>query len=162
MRDLFLFKKLKTIAFLVFSILWTNTGNSQTTGYLLEWNGQRINFSSVSGLGETTQTSIYQNRTLIRVNALTTSSVKTATLQKIRCRSDNELYKWFCSFSDPTRQKRDIVIKLLNMNGEIIKAWKIYQASPSKMDVPPAMDADANDVVIETLVLTYERVEPDL
>jgi phage tail-like protein len=48
------------------------------------------------------------------------------------------------------------------MNGEIIKSWKIYQASPSKMYVPPAMDAEANDVVIETLVLTYERVEPDL
>jgi len=162
MIDLFLFKKWKTIAFLFFSILWTNTGKCQTTGYLLEWNGQRINFSSVSDLGETTQTSIYQKRTLIRVNTLTTGSVKTASLQKIHCSSDNELYKWFCSFSDPTRQKRDIVIKLLNMNGEIIKAWKIYQASPSKMYVPPTMDADANDVVIETLVLTYERVEPDL
>jgi len=151
----------KAYLLLFFLIGWTFSGNSQVSGYQLEWNGQRVAFSTVSGLDGSVQTPVYRNRTLTTTNTLSTGVTKTITLQKLQCTSDNELYVWFCSFSQTTRQKRDIRVKLINPYGETIKAWRIYQASPLKMDVPPPLNAEANNITIESVVLTCEKIEPD-
>lgn len=154
--------KRKRITFLIILLtVWTIHGNSQVSGYFLEWNGQKVALSSVSGLDGTTQTTLLRSRILSSPNSLSTGAIKTVTLQNLQCVPDNELYTWFCSFSQTTRQKKDVRIKLTNINGETIKAWRIYQATPLKMSVPPPLDANANIIAIESVVLTYEKIEPD-
>ena len=148
------------VLFLLF-IGWAIDSNGQITGYILECNGQKVAFGTVLGLDGTTQTSVIRSRTLTSTNPLSTSALKTITLQKLRCTADNELYKWFCSFNQASRQKQDVRIKLINLRGETIKAWRIYQASPANMAVPPPLNADANTITIESVVLTYEKIEPD-
>lgn len=153
----------KSNAIIVIFVLtgWINPVQGQVTGYLLEWNGQQATFQTVSGLDGTTRTSVYTGRTLTTTRILNSGTIRTINVQKLRCASNSELYRWFCSFNQATREKRDIRIKLVNMNGETVKAWKIYQTSPSNMYDPPRLIADSNEVSIESVVLSYEKIEPD-
>ena len=130
----------------------------QVSGYTLEWNEQKVGFSTVLGLEGTSQTTLSRFRL---VPGTSTTTLKTVTLQKIRCNTESDLFRWFSSFSQTTRVKQDVRIKLVNQYGEIIKAWRITQAGPAKMDVPQPLNAEANMVLIENLTLTYEKIEPD-
>ena len=137
----------------------TMEGKAQYSRVAVEWNSYKIVFSTVSGIDTfkslSGSTVVSRTNPLQRVN---TVSVKSISLKGGNCRMDNELYKWFCTVSLTTKQKRDITVKLLGTNGELIRTWKIRQASPVKVDVP-TMDARANEVVIETVVLAYEGIE---
>jgi len=126
----------------------------QVTGYRLEWNGNSVTFSTVSGLD------LPARITLSGVRQVQTSGVKSMTLYKLRLNADNEIYRWFTTAGQGAVQKRDVVIRLLNQNGEPLKAWKIRQAGPVKVELP-TLSAKGNEVAIETVVLTHEGIEPE-
>lgn len=143
--------------FLLFEL--TFTGNAQNTRFALEWDGNIVVFTTVSGLDLTLQES--ESTVATRSNPLQT--IKTAGMKSISlkggiCRTDNILYKWFCTYNLSVKQKRDITVKLLNANGDPVKVWKVRQASPLKVE-GPTLNAKGNDVAVETVVLAYERIE---
>lgn len=57
--------------------------------------------------------------------------------------------------------RKDIRINLLNEQGTIVRSYMIYRAWVSEYTALPELDASANAVAIETVVLTYEGFEID-
>ncbi|HWV57655.1 MAG TPA: phage tail protein [Longimicrobiales bacterium] len=57
--------------------------------------------------------------------------------------------------------RKDIVIELLNEQGNVAKAYKVYRCWVSEYQALPELDANANAIAIETLVLQNEGWERD-
>ncbi|HWO11089.1 MAG TPA: phage tail protein [Polyangiaceae bacterium] len=57
--------------------------------------------------------------------------------------------------------RKDIRVELLNESGQVAKAWNCFRCWPSELQVAGDLDAKANDVLLETLVLQNEGWEQD-
>ncbi len=57
--------------------------------------------------------------------------------------------------------RKDIIIELLNEQGVVVKAYKIYRCWVSEYQALPELDANANAVAIESMVLQNEGWERD-
>jgi len=69
-----------------------------------------------------------------------------------------DLYAWHLQTVQGTVQRQDGSVIQLDDTGNEKLRWNFYKAWPSKWD-GPTYSAKANDVAIETLTLTCERVE---
>jgi phage tail-like protein len=58
--------------------------------------------------------------------------------------------------------RRDITIELLNEQGKIAKAYKVYRCWVSEYQALPELDANANAIAIEQMVLQNEGWERDV
>ena len=58
--------------------------------------------------------------------------------------------------------RKDIIIELLNEQGTVVKAFKIYRCWVSEYQVLPELDANGKAVAIESIVLQNEGWERDL
>jgi phage tail-like protein len=54
--------------------------------------------------------------------------------------------------------KTPVVIKFVDEFGRVDAAWKLVNAWPTKMTTP-SLNAQGDDVVIEEIVVAYERLE---
>ncbi|MDO8567478.1 MAG: phage tail protein [Dehalococcoidales bacterium] len=57
--------------------------------------------------------------------------------------------------------RKDITIELLNEQGVVVKAFKVYRCWVSEYQVLPTLDAGANSVAIESITLENEGWERD-
>jgi phage tail-like protein len=57
--------------------------------------------------------------------------------------------------------RKDIIIELLNEQGVVVKAFKVYRCWVSEYQILPDLDSNANAVAIETIVLQNEGWERD-
>jgi phage tail-like protein len=57
--------------------------------------------------------------------------------------------------------RKDIIIELLNEQGSVAKAYKIYRCWVSEYTALPELDANGNAVAIESMVLQNEGWERD-
>jgi phage tail-like protein len=57
--------------------------------------------------------------------------------------------------------RKDVVLELYNEAGQLVMAWRIYRCWPSTFQALPELDANANAVAIQTLVLENEGWERD-
>ena len=57
--------------------------------------------------------------------------------------------------------RKDVRIELLNEAGQLVLAWQVYRCWPSEYQALPELDANANAVAIEHLVLENEGWERD-
>jgi phage tail-like protein len=57
--------------------------------------------------------------------------------------------------------RKDIAIELLNEAGQVVKAYLVYRCWPSEYQALPQLDANANEVAIEKLVLEHDGWERD-
>jgi phage tail-like protein len=69
-----------------------------------------------------------------------------------------DLYNWLLQTVKGTIQRQSGSVVQLDLTGSEVLRWNFYNAWPSKWD-GPAYNAKGNDVAIETLTLTCERVE---
>lgn len=71
--------------------------------------------------------------------------------------SSQELTK---DYGKPTRQseeyRKDVIIEVLDREGEIVKGWYLINAWPSSYKPGDDLDASADQKLIEELTLTYE------
>ena len=58
--------------------------------------------------------------------------------------------------------RKDIIIELLNENGQVAKLYKVYRCWVSEYHALPDLDANANAVAIEMMKLENEGWERDL
>lgn len=72
---------------------------------------------------------------------------------------------WDYSTKDPTMSlkgfRKDILIKLLNEEGSVAKAYKVYRCWVSEYTALPELDANGNGVAIESMTLQNEGWERD-
>ena len=59
------------------------------------------------------------------------------------------------------KYKKDIVIELLNLQGTVVKAYKVYNCWVSEYQALPDLEANSRTVAIERLVLENEGWERD-
>ncbi|MGA2490121.1 MAG: phage tail protein [Anaerolineales bacterium] len=57
--------------------------------------------------------------------------------------------------------RKDIILELLNLQGTVVKAYKIYRCWVSEYEALPSLDANANAIAIEHIVLQNEGWERD-
>jgi phage tail-like protein len=68
---------------------------------------------------------------------------------------DRDLYDWHRRAIDGNVERKNGSIVLLNRKGEEVARWDFERAWPSKWD-GPNLNAEGNDVAIETLELAHE------
>ena len=78
---------------------------------------------------------------------------------------DEKIVKWVKrwldgDFSRPIERK-EIIIKLLNQNGNPLRTWTCMNAYPVKWEID-AFDSEQNKIVIESIELTYFKLTRDL
>ena len=69
-----------------------------------------------------------------------------------------DIYEWFKAGVDGAVTRKNISIIAVNEAGDDEARWNITNAWPSKY-VAPDFNAKANDVAIETLEITFERID---
>ena len=57
--------------------------------------------------------------------------------------------------------RKDLIIELLNLSGQVVKAYKIYRCWVSEYQALPELDANANAVAIESMTIQNEGWERD-
>lgn len=57
--------------------------------------------------------------------------------------------------------KRNLLLNVFNLQGEVVKTYRIFRAWVSEYTALPELDANANAVMFETVVVQNEGWEPD-
>ena len=126
--------------------------------FQVEWGGQRLGFSEVSGLNIEVQVIEYREGISPDYSAIKMPGIKkysNITLKRGIVPKDNEFFDWLNTVSLNQVERRDLVISLLNENHEPVMVWKAKNAFPVKIE-GPELNASANEVAIESLELTHE------
>ncbi len=122
----------------------------------------RAGFRNCSGLESTTSASPYREGTdrvlssrkipgLLNHGDITLSRGVTA---------DDKLWKWREKVMTGQVERHNISISLLNDVGEPKITWNLFECWPTQWS-GPSFDASSDEVAVEQLVLTYERIEVD-
>jgi len=61
----------------------------------------------------------------------------------------------------PSDYRKDIIIELYNEAGQLTMAFRVYGCWPSKYSPIQSLDADSNDLAIESMVLEHDGFERD-
>ena len=72
--------------------------------------------------------------------------------------ADLELWQWFRTIADGDLERRNVAVILLDATRQPVHRWLLHDAWIVKIE-GPALDAKGNEVAIETLELTCERLE---
>lgn len=74
--------------------------------------------------------------------------------------ADTQLWTWYEDVMTGRTEKirRNISVIQLDMAGQEVLRWNLFQAFPIKYTAP-AFNAKGNDLAIETLEIAYERIE---
>ena len=119
-------------------------------------------FSEVTGLGQEISYAEYRAgsdrfNTVRKIPGLT--RVGDVTLKRGMAGS-LELFEWIKAVRDGQYERRNVVIKLLDEKREPVIAWLLRNAWPKKLE-GPNLNATANEVAIESLTLTCERLDEE-
>jgi len=71
--------------------------------------------------------------------------------------TDPDIWKWRKSAMGGKVERKNLSIVLLAEDGAEVKRWNVFDAWCSKLTMP-ALNATGNDVAIETMEITHERL----
>ena len=134
--------------------------------YKVEIGPDAVAFSEVSGLSIGYETSTYKESPVEsgapgpRVMHMPAQATATnLTLKKgiVRGASVAALYQWISATQINQIEKKDVVVRLCDEEGAPVISWKVLNAFPTKLDAP-TLDANANDVAIESMELMADSV----
>jgi phage tail-like protein len=74
--------------------------------------------------------------------------------------SDSKLWEWRAKVMKGVVERHDISITLLDDGGNAKITWNLFDCWPRQW-TGPSLNATSDDVVVEQLVLAYERIEVD-
>ncbi len=118
-------------------------------------------FQEVSGLSMTVDVVEYRNGNDALVRKLPGLARYENVVMRRGFTGSLRLYQWIDSVrSGLPSPSRTVRITLLDEASAPVTSWTLRRAWPIKYE-GPAMKADANEVAIEELVLTHERLEMD-
>jgi len=117
-----------------------------------------IAFSGVSGLEMGVDTIEYKDGKGGVLHMPGQKQAINITLKRGVFKNDDKLYKWMESIMDNQMDKRDIQISLTNETGtELLVTWNVAKAFPTKLTAP-SFDATSNEIAVEELTLTADRL----
>lgn len=127
----------------------------------VEWGGQRVGFSEVSGLTQENQAIEYRDGSFPEYSAIKMPGMRkfsNVTLKRGIVKSDNDFAKWLSTVKLNKVERRDIIVSLLNEERQPVMVWKIQNAFPVKVE-GPGLKATGNEVAIESIEMAHEGLE---
>ncbi len=134
--------------------------------YKVNIGGDTISFSEVSGLGMSFETITYKESKTLEPGAGPNVMIMpgqanpvSITLKKgyVRGKSLPVFYDWINSVQLNLVDKKNITVQLCDETGTAVVSWNVLNAFPTKLDAP-GFTADSNEVAIESMELTADRV----
>ncbi|HET9976066.1 MAG TPA: phage tail protein [Burkholderiaceae bacterium] len=132
-----------------------------TFHFTVQWGGNRIGFSEVTGLTQENQAIEYRDGSFPEYSSIKMPGLRkfsNVTLKRGVIKADNDFFKWLQTIKLNTVERRDLVISLLNEKHEPVMTWKVQNAFPVKLE-GPQLKASANEVAIESIELAHEGLE---
>jgi phage tail-like protein len=129
--------------------------------FTVEWGGERVGFTEISGLTQEKQAIEYRDGSFPEYSSIKMPGLakySNVVLKRGVTKSDNQFFDWLATVKMHTVERRDLVISLLNENHEPVMTWKIHNAFPVKVE-GPALKSTGNEVAIETIELAHEGLE---
>lgn len=126
--------------------------------FSVEWGGEKVSFSEVSGLNIESQVIEYRdgaNKEFTPQKMPGLQKFGNITLKRGIFDGDNQFYEWLNTTSMNTVQRRDLIINLLDEEHEPVVTWKVKNAFPVKIE-GPGLKATGNEVAIESLEIAHE------
>jgi phage tail-like protein len=119
---------------------------------------EKIAFSNVSGLDINYGLMEYRDGIGNYFKMPGLKEATTITLRKGVFRGRNGLYDWINSISLNKVEKRDIMISLTDETGsQYLVTWNVADAFPTSLS-SPTLDASSNEISIQEVTLTADRV----
>lgn len=139
--------------------------------FQVKWDGKTIaGISKISGLNRITEVIPYREGGGMSNVSVTPGSTKYEPITLERgVTHDAEFEQWanlvFSMAGDADMSlknyKKDILIELLNLQGQVVLVYMVYRCWVSEYQPLPELDANGNSVAIEKLVLQHEGWERD-
>lgn len=130
--------------------------------YRVSWNNQDIGFSDVSGLTQEIEPIEYRDGLMppstVSLKRPGLKKVSNISLKRGIVEHNNELFHWFNNNGEPNVERRDLIISLLNDEGEPVMVWMITQAWPIKCE-GPTLKASGSEIAIESIELVHEGIK---
>ena len=126
--------------------------------FLVEWGGNSIGFTEVSGLSQEIEIIEYREGSSpvhSPVKMPGQAKYSNVTLKRGIIKGDNDFFNWINTVQLNQVERRDVSIKLLNEAHEPVRIWKLKNAWPCKVSAAD-LKADGNEVAIETIELVHE------
>lgn len=128
---------------------------------IIEGISSPIGFSEVTGFDISLETIEYRegNSPLTAYKIPGLQKYSNITLKRGVMEGDeNELYNWIEGCLDGVVERKKVTIQALNGSGNVEASWEIYEAWPVKYTAPD-FNSTGNEVAIESLELTHERLK---
>lgn len=126
--------------------------------FVVSIDDEKIPFSNVTGLDIKYAMSEYRDGIGNYFKMPGLREAVTITLRKGVFRGSNSLYNWISTISLNKVVKKDIMISLTDEAGtEYLVTWNVADAFPTSL-TSPQLDANSNEVSIQELTLTADRV----
>jgi phage tail-like protein len=122
----------------------------------------RAGFRNCSGLESTTNAVTYREGTDRVLSSRKLPGLLTqgdVTLSR-GITADDKLWKWREKVMTGQVERHNISISLLDDGGNAKITWNLFECWPTQW-TGPSFDAASDEVAVEQLVLTYERIEVD-
>lgn len=129
--------------------------------FTVQWGGNRIGFSEVSGLTQENQAIEYRDGSFPEYSSIKMPGLRkfsNVTLKRGIVKADNDFFKWLSTIKLNRVERRDVVISLLNEEHTPVMTWKIHNAFPVKVE-GPGLKASGNEVAIESIEIAHEGLE---
>jgi len=129
--------------------------------YLVQWGGERLGFTEVTGLDVQVEAIEYREGSSPEYSKVKMPGMlkySNLTLKRGTIAGDTDFYKWVKTTSLNKVERRDIIISLLNESHEPVLTWKAKNTFPIKLQATD-LKADGNEVAIETLELAHEGLD---
>ncbi len=129
--------------------------------FTVQWGGNRIGFSEVSGLTQENQAIEYRDGSFPEYSSIKMPGLRkfsNITMKRGIVKADNDFFKWLSTIKLNQVERRDVVISLLNEEHTPVMTWKIHNAFPVKVE-GPGLKASGNEVAIESIEIAHEGLE---
>jgi phage tail-like protein len=129
--------------------------------FTVDWKGQNVGFSEVSGLTQEVAVIEYRSGdsadpTTIKQPGL--RKYNNITLKRGVAKSDNDFFTWLKTVTTKEIERRDLTITLRNENLEPVMIWQARQCWPVKVE-GPSLKANGTEVAIESIEIATEGVD---
>ncbi len=126
--------------------------------FQVEWGGNNMAFSEVSGLNMEIQMIEYRDGVSPEYSSVKMPGIPkfgNITMKRGITKGNNQLYDWLSKTKLNKPERRDLIISLLDENHGPVVTWKAKQCFPVKVE-GPGLKSTGNEVAIESVEVAHE------
>jgi len=128
--------------------------------FSVQWGGNDIGFQEVSGLEMETQFIEYRagnDPTYLTQKIPGLKKHSNISLKKGVYAGDSAFWDWWADVQTNVERREEVIIQLLDEEGNPVVTWTITNAFPIKVSGPD-LKSDANEIAIESIELAHEGI----